>query len=85
MVICQIMIQDFLFQHGGLDNGYGLYDLIIGRDYALALKEEGYSHEPFWYYNLDKFIAWCNKQMRCCKEVRNNDRSCYPEMGKESL
>ena len=62
MAICQIMIKDFLFGEGGLGEYYDLNDLIIGEDYAQAWKDEGYTEEPFWGYDLDEFISWCRRQ-----------------------
>lgn len=49
------------------DHGERLYsdeDLRIGLQYALDLKEDGYKREPFHFYNLNKFIAWCRKQLK---------------------
>lgn len=68
MAICQMMIKDFLFGWGGLGEYYDLDDLTVGADYALAWREAGYTDEPFWGYNLDKFVTWCEKQKAKIKQ-----------------
>lgn len=76
MAICQTMIRDFLFGWGGLGECYDLYDLVIAIDYASALKEEGYRKEPFWGYDLDKFLTWC-KQQKAKLTVQNVKGEIY--------
>lgn len=60
MAICQIMVRDFM--HGDHEEGYGVYDLDVGLDYARALLEEGYTREPFHGYDLVEFVAWALKK-----------------------
>jgi len=64
MAICQIMIRDYMYGHGGFNDGYSETDLEIGIQYAEDLiKFEGLKKEPFHGYNLEDFIKWCQKKL----------------------
>ena len=63
MSICVLMIQDFTQRIGRWDpefktRRYDEYNLECGISYAEGLMEMGYIEEPFYDFNLKKFIAW---------------------------
>jgi len=70
MVICQIMIQDFMHGSGGLGEGYDKSDLKTGIQYAEDLiKFENLKKEPFHGYDLYAFIEWCKVKLNELDEM----------------
>lgn len=67
-MICQIMIQDFMYGWGN-DDGYGAKDLEIGIQYCKDLQYEGCTEEPFHHYDLNKFIEWATQKLKLHQEV----------------
>lgn len=72
MAICQIMIQDFMFNVGRFDyEGYPMYcigNLQTGIQHCKDLIEfDGLTKEPFHYYDLVEFIEWAEKKI---EEIR---------------
>ena len=63
MSICKPMIMDFL-EPTTESKGYDDYDLKKGKGYAEWLVELGFKIEPFYQFNLRKFIAWCDKKLQ---------------------
>ena len=55
------MVEDFINPHG--QPGYDSYDLNFGIDYAQALIDEGFKKEPFYGYDLKKFIEWAKGKL----------------------
>lgn len=69
MSICSLMISDFMMGTGQYDDddGYQYYDdsnLIEGIYYAEWLLEMSYKVEPFYDFNLKKFIVWCKSKIQ---------------------
>lgn len=60
-MICQLMIRDFMFQHG--EEGYDKEDLRIGIAYCRGLLDDGWTEEPFHGYDLRAFIAWAEQRL----------------------
>ena len=70
MAICKLMISDFLINTGQYDNDVCCYnndDLIEGINYGEWLLEMGFKEEPFYDFNIKKFIAWCRKKLKGLK------------------
>jgi hypothetical protein len=60
------MVEDFTNQTGqfeGKAKRYDAYDLEFGIGYAEGLIEDGFKVEPFYQFNLNKFIAWCKNKL----------------------
>jgi hypothetical protein len=67
MAICWLMISDFMHQTGRYDGRAKLYDdrnLKEGIDYCEWLIEDGYRREPFWRFDLSKFIRWARRKLK---------------------
>jgi hypothetical protein len=76
MVICQIMIKDFMHGWGGLGKGYGKFDLEVGIQYCQDLINfDGLKKEPFHGYDLRKFIEWARGQLKKCGKVVQLEKS----------
>jgi len=59
------MVYDFMYKTGRLEPVlrkwlYSDYDLCKGISYCRWLQEMGYKKEPFYDFNLNKFIKWAN-------------------------
>ena len=68
-MICQCMIQAFMYGTEWENDFYDMTDLQIGIQYARDLMEfEGLTKEPFHGYDLQQFIYWAEK--RCSSLIQ---------------
>lgn len=67
MAICRLMIEDFMYHTGRFPDcfnrkmAYSDQNLEEGIEYANWLIEDGYKTEPFFGFNLKKFILWAKE------------------------
>jgi len=78
MSLCRLMVMDFMERIGRWDNEtgrprYDRYDLLFGRSYAEGFLEEGYKKEPFYGFDLRKFLKWINVRLGVTREGRVGD------------